>query len=107
MSKIIFGLLLFIFSFYFVNLIQNNLNIMKDIKIYINNLNRLKKIKDNKSPLEELLNNISSSGSKLIFKSFILIIPYIFNYLIFAYLGIPLLLSIIFASIPYLYFFIK
>ena len=101
---IIFGSFLFILSFYFVILIKNHVKIMKDIRIYFDNLKRLKNLKDNDIPLEELLNNISSSGSKLIFKSLIIIIPYILNYLIFSYFGIPFFLNILFASIPYLYF---
>ena len=104
---IIFGSFLFILSFYFVNLIKNQVKIIKDIKIYLDNLKRIKNIKDNNMPLEEILNNISSSGIKLILKSFIIIIPYILNYLIFSYFGIPFLLNILFASAPYLYFFLK
>ena len=80
---------------------------MKDFKIYLDNLKIVKNIKNSEIPLEEVLNNISSSGSKLIFKSLIFIIPYILNYLIFSYFGMPFLLNIVFASVPYLYFLLK
>ena len=103
----IIGLIIFLSTFYFVQLIETKIKIKEEFKIYIKNLNKLKYLKANKLPLEEIFDNISSSGTKLIIKIFIFIIPYITNLVIFKFSGLAYIFSTLLASIPYLYFLFK
>ena len=101
---IIFALILFLITFYLIKIIKKRIKLKKFFKAYIQSLNKLKNFKENNIPLENILNDISFSGTKLILRILIIFIPYLANYFIFSFLGLSFIIVILLASIPYLYF---
>lgn len=88
---------------YLLKSYEQYLNLNSSFNEYLNNLKKLKNISEYKNP-NKILNGLSRSGLKLIFKIFILILPYlIFYFVLLNFFEYPSLFSILIPAIPYIF----
>lgn len=98
-------ILLLIFSGFFLKKYSSTINIKKKYKKYLSKLNDLKYISASSKESKIILDNVSTSGLKLLFGLFILLMPYLAIYLCLLYLlNLPFILMFLIPAIPYLVF---
>ena len=103
--KIVYSLIIFLISLYYLKILKNKIRIKKQFDIYLSSLKKLKVASNNSDETKIILDKISLSGIKLIGYILVLLVPYLFCFLTFFGLLKNYPFSIIISCLPYFYYF--
>lgn len=94
-------------SIYLYKKILNKINLAKSFRKYLNALKRIYELKQDLTENKKIFNNISLNGLKLLTKTLIVLLPYLFNYFLMKLLNFNELFALLMPSIIYLPIFRK
>lgn len=103
--KIVYLLISFLISLYYLKILKKKIRIKKQFDIYLSSLTKLKVASNNSDETKIILDKISISGIKLIVYILVLLVPYLFCFLTLFGLLKNYPFSIIFSCLPYFYYF--